>query len=161
MRHRVWVLAIMAVVGCAALMRAQARSDEQSLKTAHEALVASVKAGNLTLLQPMIHPRGLGFFRESVTTVQLGNNYGAADVLPGVLTDVGRFVAVPTDTVYRAVGQVGVVLMTAHFQAPKGSNQPDRSSRATYVYTVDGGNWRLLSWHASDMPLKKDMPPKK
>ncbi len=151
----------MAVVGCAALMRAQARPDEQSLKAAHEALFASVQAGNLTLLQAMIHPRGLGFFRDSVNTVQLGNNYGVAEVLPAVLTDVGRFVAVPTDTVYRAVGQVGVVLVTAHLQAPKGSNLPDRSSRGTYVYSVDGGNWRLLSWHASEMPLKKDMPPKK
>ena len=154
MKHRVWVLAIMAVVGCAALMGAQARGDEQSLKTAHEALIASVKTGNLALLQAMIHPRGLGFFRDSVNTVQLGNNYGTGDVLPAVLTDIGRFAAVPTDTVYRAVGQVGVVLMTANLAAPKGSKQ-SRSSRATWVYVVDGENWRLLSWHASDMPLQK------
>ncbi len=154
MRHRVWVLAIMALVGCAALMRAQTPSDEQTLKTAHEALFSSVKAANLTLLQAMIHPQGLGFFRESVGSVRLGANYSPADVLPAVLTDIGQFVTVPTDTVYRVVGQVGVVLMTAQLQAAK-KGQPNRSSRATYVYIMDGGNWRLLSWHGSDMPLKK------
>jgi hypothetical protein len=114
-----------------------------------------VKTGNLTLLQAMIHPRALGFFRESVNSVQLGSNYGPAEALPAVLSDIGAFVTVPTDTVYRVLGQVGVVLMTANLQAPKDSKQPNRSSRATYVCIEDGGNWKLLSWHGSDMPLKK------
>ena len=154
-KYRVWILAIMAVVGCAALVRAQAPADEQSLKIAHEALFSSVKTANLTLLQAMIHPQALGFFRESQRSVRLGPNYGAADVLPAVLTELGQFLAVPTDTVYRVVGQVGVVLMTAHLQASKGSNLPNRTSRATYVYINEGGTWKLLSWHGSDMPLKK------
>jgi hypothetical protein len=118
-------------------------------------LFSSVKTANLTLLQAMIHPQALGFFRESQRSVRLGSGVGAADVLPAVLSDLGRFVAVPTDTVYRVVGQIGVVLMTAHLQASKGSDLPARSSRATYVYVADGGTWKLLSWHGSDTPFKK------
>jgi hypothetical protein len=155
MKYRAGILAILAVLASAALLTAQPRSDEQSLKTAHETLFSSVKTANLTLLQAMIHPRSLGFFRESLSAVQLGPGYGAAEALPTVLTDLSQFNAVPTDTVYRVLGPVGVVLMSAHLQAPKASKkQLDRSSRATYVYISDGENWKLLSWHGSDTPLK-------
>lgn len=155
MRHRMWVLAVVALIGSSVLMRTQARMDEQSLKVAHETLFGGVKTGNLALLQTMIHSRGLGFFRESVRPAQLGAGYGAGDALPAVLADLGRFQSIPTQTVYRVVGQVGVVAMTAQLQAQKGSDQQDRFSRATYVYIVDGANWKLLSWHGSDTPQKK------
>jgi len=35
----------------------------------------------------------------------------------------------------------------------KGSK--DRYNRGTYVYISEGGNWKLLSWHGSDTPLKQ------
>jgi len=142
-------------VGLAAVPRAQVRMDEASLKTAHEALIAGVKTANLTLLQAMIHPNGLGFFRESQRPAQLGSGSSAADVLPAVLADLGRFAAVPTQTIYRVVGQTGIVAMTSQLQAQKGSKEQDRYSRGTYVYVVEGGNWKLLSWHGSDSPLVK------
>jgi len=154
-KHRVWILAVVILVGSAAVVRAQARMDEASLTAAHEALVVGVKTANLTMLQAMIHPRGLGFFRESQLPIQLGADFTANNVLPAVVADLGRFMAVPTQTIYRVVGQVGVVMMTALLVAPKESKELlDRSSRATYVYVVDGGNWRLLSWHGSDLPVK-------
>lgn len=156
MRLRVWVLAIMVVVAPVALARAQSGPDEQSLKVAHETIINAVKAGNLSLLQALIHPRGLGFYRDSQFPVQIRSDYSAADAVPAVLTDLSRFVAVPTDTVYRVVGQVGVVCMTASLQAKKGDNKPpDRYTRGTYVYISEGGNWKLVSWHGSDTPLVK------
>ena len=120
MKHRVWILAVVILVGSAAVVRAQARMDEASLTAAHEALVVGVKTANLTMLQAMIHPRGLGFFRESQLPIQLGADFTAGNVLPAVVADLGRFMAVPTQTIYRVVGQVGVVMMTALLGGAKG-----------------------------------------
>jgi hypothetical protein len=71
------------------------------------------------------------------------------------MADLGRFVSVPTDTVYRIFGEVGLVNMTATLRAKKGERQPDRFVRGTYVYISEGGNWKLVSWHGSDIPLVK------
>ena len=149
---------ILAIMGAAASVvpgYAQKVPDEQSLKIAHETLISSIKEANLVVLQPMIHPRGLGFFRESQFPVEIRNDYSAADALPALVNDISRFVAVPTDTVYRVFGQAGLVLMTAQLQTKKGEKQPPRYLRGTYLYIPEGGNWRLVSWHGSDTPLAK------
>ena len=153
MRHLGWILAIMVAAESLSPGHAQSGPDEQSLKTAHETMINSVKTANLTILQAMIHPRALGFYRESQFPVQIRSDYTAADAVPSVLTDFGRFIAVPTDTVYRVVGQVGVVCMTSALQPKKGEKQPPRYLRGTYVYISEGGSWRLVSWHGSDTPL--------
>jgi hypothetical protein len=150
----VCVLAIVVVVGSGALARAQGSPDEQSLKVAHETVIGSVSTANLTVLQAMIHPRGSGFFKESQQLVQLGAGATAADILPTLITDLGRFVTVPTDTSYNVIGLVGVVNLTAVLQAKKGERQPDRFVRGTYIYVSEGGNWKLVAWHGSDTPLQ-------
>ena len=155
MRHRTCVLAIVAVVGTAVMARAQGAPDEPSLKTAHETIVSSVTSGNLAVLQSMVHPRATGFFRESQQLVQLGGSVTAASILPTLVSDLGRFVTVPTNTAYRVIGPVGMVNMTAMLQAKKGEKQPDRFVRGTYIYLWDAGNWKLISWHGSDTPLQK------
>jgi hypothetical protein len=130
-------------------------ADERSLQVTHETLVSGVKSGNVVMVQALIHPRALGFFRDSTRLVQLGGEYSAADAVPTLLADLGRFVATPTETVYRVVGTTGVVLMSTTFRAKKGEKEPDRYVRATYVYLPDGANWKLMSWHTSDVPLVK------
>ena len=155
MRHRGWVLAVVFAVGSVGVAHGQTGPDEQSLKVAHETVINAVKSGNLVLLQALIHPRALGFYRESQFPVQIRSDYSVADAVPAVLTDLSRFVTVPTDTVYRVVGDVGVVCMTVNFQAKKGEKAPPRYTRGTYVYISEGGNWKLLTWHGSDTPLVK------
>lgn len=155
MGYRIVVLAIVALVGSASTVRAQESPEEHALRAAHETIVGSVTTGNLALAQAMIHPRALGFFRDSLFLVQLGGEVGTTDILPAVVGDLSRFVSVPTDTVYRTFGQVGLVSMTATLRAKKGEKQPDRFVRGTYAYISDGGNWKLVSWHGSDIPLVK------
>jgi hypothetical protein len=154
-RTQVRALVTVAMVAWAAVAHAQGNPDEQALKAAHETLVGSVTTGNLTMAQAMIHPRGMGFFKDSQMLVQLSSQVGPANILPAVIADVGRFVSVPTDTTYGFFGQVGLVNMTATLRAKKGEKQPDRFVRGTYVYIADGGNWKLVSWHGSDIPLQK------
>lgn len=155
MRYRICLLAIVTFMGSEIVTRAQGNPDESSLKLAHETLIKSVTSANLTVLQSMIHPRASGFFQASQQLVQLGAGVSAADILPTLIADLGHFVSIPTDTAYRVVGPVGVVNLTAFLQAKKNEKQPDRYVRGTYVYSWDGGNWKLVSWHGSNTPLKK------
>jgi hypothetical protein len=142
--------------GSISLGYAQGSLDEKSLKTAHETMIQNIEKANLVVLQAMIHPRALGFFRESQSPAQIRREYSTADALPSVVSEYAKFVAVPTDTVYRVVGQVGIVCMTTAMQAKKGEKQSSRYHRGTYVYISEGGNWKLLSWHGSDTPPMKD-----
>ena len=107
------------------------------------------------MAQALIHPQAVGFFRTSERVVQLTTSYGPADALPAVIADLGQFIVVPHDTSYRIVGNTGIVSM-ANILAPakKGERIKERSTRSTYVYTSVDGNWKLLSWHTSDTPLK-------
>jgi hypothetical protein len=154
-RHLGWILAIMITMASIGLGHAQNSLDEQSLKTAHETVMNNIKTANLVVLQAMIHPRALGFFRESQRPAEIRSGFTPADALPSVVSDLGKFVSVPTDTVYRVVGQVGIVCMTAAMEAKKGEKQLSRSQRGTYVYISESGNWKLVSWHGSDTPLTK------
>jgi hypothetical protein len=150
------MLAIMIFAGSMVPGHAQSGLDEQALKTAHETMIQNIEKANLVVLQAMIHPRALGFFRDSHSPAQIRREYSAADALPSVVADIAKFVAVPTDTVYRVVGQTGIVCMTTAMQAKKGEKQSSRFLRGSYVYIAEGGNWRLLSWHGSDTPLMKE-----
>ena len=71
MLQRVCVLALVAVICTSSAVRAQGRPDEASLKLVHETMVKSVTAGNLAVVQGLIHPQALGFFRDSQQAVRL------------------------------------------------------------------------------------------
>jgi len=154
-KKTIFSLAMVLTLGSASLLNARVESGETSLKTAHQVLIDAVKSGNLAILQAVIHPRALGFYRESQFAVQLRSDYSAGDALPAVLDDLSRFVTIPSDAIYRAVGDVGVVCLSATLTAKKGEKDPTRYVRGTYVYINVAGNWKLLSWHSSDVPLKK------
>jgi hypothetical protein len=64
-QQRVCVLALFAVICTASAVRAQGRPDEDSLKLVHETMIKSVTAGNLAVVQSLIHPQSVGFFRDS------------------------------------------------------------------------------------------------
>jgi hypothetical protein len=155
MKYSGWIMAIMIAVASTTLGHAQSNLTEQSLKTTHETMVSTIKTANLVMLQAMIHPRALGFFRESQATVQIRDNYTVADALPSVIAEFSRFMPFVTDTVYRVVGQVGIVCMTTVLQPKAGEKQPTRYLRGTYIYISEGGKWTLVSWHGSDTVLAK------
>jgi hypothetical protein len=155
MKYSGWIMAIMIAVASTAIGHAQSNLTEQSLKTTHETMISNIKTANLVVLQAMIHPRALGFFRESQATVQIRDNYPVADALPSVIAEISRFMPFVTDTVYRVVGQAGIVCMTAVLQPKVGEKQPIRYLRGTYVYVSEGGKWNLVSWHGSDTVLAK------
>lgn len=154
-RQIVCGLAVVALAASTAVVRAQGSPDEASLKLVHETVFKAVASGNLTLIQGLIHTRASGFFRDSQQPVQLGSGVTAADVLPTLLADLGHFQSIPTDTVYRVIGTVGVVNMTSFQQRNRNERGSDRYLRGTYIYAWDGGSWKLVSWHGSDTPLKK------
>lgn len=156
MRQTTIVVAAVAMLGMPIAARAQAGPDETSLKVAHETIIKAVTSGNLAVVQGMMNPRASGFFRESQQLVQLSPTVTAAAVLPALIADLGTFASIgTTDTGYRLFGTIGIVNITA-FQKRKPSEKgSDRFVRGTYVYLFEAGNWKLISWHGSDAPLKK------
>jgi hypothetical protein len=154
-KRNIPALALAAVLAWGPALSAQSSSGEQGIRVSHEALLAAVKSGNLTMAQALIHPQALGFYRESQMLVQLSGTYGAAEALPTVLADLGRFSIVPYDATYRVIGNTAVVCMSTNMQAGKSEKVKDRYLRSTYVYIRADGNWKLLSWHTSDTPLKQ------
>jgi hypothetical protein len=145
-----------AVLGLPVAATAQAGANEASLKLAHETVVKAVTSGNLAVVQGIIHPQGAGFFRDSQQLVQLTPTATASSVLPTLITDLGTFAAIATtSTVYRTFGTVGIVNMTAFEKRKPSEKGSDRFVRGTYVYVFEAGNWKLVSWHGSDTPLKK------
>lgn len=155
MRTATFILTVILALGLTSPMNAQSNSAETALKMAHEFLINAVKSGNLTTLGAAIHPRALGFYRQSQSVVQLRSEYSATEALPAVLDDLSRFMTVSTETVYRAVGNTGVACMSAILTPKQGDKGPTRYLRSTWIYVNVDGNWKLVSWHSSDVPLAK------
>ena len=153
------VLALAVILASTSPLAGQSQATEQTLKVAHESLMAAIKSGNLAMAQGLIHAKALGFYRASERAVELSSSYTAANALPTVLADLGRFGIVPFDATYRALGSTGIVLMSTNLQVTKEAKEKEkdiksRYLRSTYVYVAVDGNWKLLSWHTSDTPLK-------
>lgn len=155
MLKRIVILVLIALSGIVLLGIAQSNPTKANLQLAHESLISAITSGNLTLAQAMIHPNALGFFRESQRFVELRADYGAADALPSVIEDISQFNGYTFDVSYRVVGNTGIVCMANILEAKKWSKAKDRHTRSTYVYVNVGGNWKLLSWHTSSIPLNK------
>jgi SnoaL-like domain len=155
MVRRILLACTIAVLASGSAAVAQGVSGEERLKVTHQTLLSAITSGNPAMLESVIHRSGLGFFRESQMIVQLGGSYGPKEAIPDVLADLGRFTMAAYDTVYRVAGSTGVVGMAMNFQPKKGEKGPPRFIRSTWVYADVDGAWRLLSWHSSDIPLKK------
>jgi len=155
MKRAALVLAIGVSLASVPMLGGQTDSGEASLRAAHQLLLQAVTSGNVALVGNVVHPRAVGFFRDSQLLVQLRSGYGTSDVVPAVVADLSRFTSTPTDVVYRVVGDAGVVCVTANMEANAWEKEKDRYVRATYVYARVNGNWKLLSWHTSDIPLAK------
>jgi hypothetical protein len=155
MLRRLFAACAVVASASATLLVAQGGSSEERLKVTHQTLVSAITSGNPAMLESVIHRNGIGFFRDSQMVVQLGGSYGAKEAIPDVLADLGRFTMAAYDTVYRVAGPTGVVCMAMNFQPKKGEKGPPRYIRSTWVYADVDGAWRLVSWHSSDVPLKK------
>lgn len=149
------VLTAVLSLGSTGFLKGQSMSADESLKVTHETLANAVKQGNLTLIQGLIHPRALGFFWDSQMLVELRPDFGPAQALPPVIADLSRFIATPYSATYRVIDDTGVVCMTTSRVPKKGEKQPVGYYRLTYVYVQSEGNWKLLSWHSSETPLKR------
>jgi hypothetical protein len=97
-KPRVCVLALVAIIAAAPVVRAQGRPDEASLKLAHGIMIKSITAGNFAVVQGMIHPQAVGFFRDSQQPVRLGPSLSPADILATLIADLGHFTSTSTDT---------------------------------------------------------------
>ena len=155
MVRRVLLACAIAVLASGSAAVAQGAPGEGRLKVTHQTLLAAITSGNPAMIESAIHRNGLGFHRESQMIVQLGGGYGPKEAIPDVLADLGRFTMAAYDTVYRVAGSTGVVCMAMNFQPKKGEKGSPRYIRSTWVYADVDGAWRLLSWHSSDIPLKK------
>jgi hypothetical protein len=154
-KPRVSVLALVAIIATAPVVRAQGRPDDASLRLVHETMIKSITAGNLAVVQGIIHPQALGFFRDSQKPVRLGSDLSPADILATLIADLGHFTSTPTDSGYRVLGNVGIVYMTTYQERKSNERGSDRFVRGTYIYLWDNNGWKLVSWHGSDTPLKK------
>jgi len=140
---------------------AQSLSPEDSLRLTHDAVAKGVREGNFALLQGLIHPQALGFFWDSQMLVEMKAGFGPTEALAPVIADLSRFTSTPSSTTYRAIGDTGVVCMTST-RVPMKGEKPNkgekltvRYNRLTYVYVRSGDNWKLISWHTSETPLKR------
>ena len=149
------LLVFIAISGMTHLLMAQPVPTEKSLKTAHDSFISAVNSGNLVMAQAMIHPNAIGFFRESVRLVELRAGYGPAEALAAVIKDLSLFNQSDLETAYRVVGNTGIICISRGLAAKKWSKTDDLYLRSTFVYVNTAGNWRLISWHTSDSPLKK------
>jgi len=155
MVRRVLVLSVIAVSASVPALRAQNAPTEDSLKLAHQAVMSAITSGNPAMLEPVLHRNAIGFFRDGQMIAQVGGGYSTKDAVPAVLADLGRFSMTEYDAVYRVAATSGVVCMGTRFQPKKGEKGQPRYIRSTWVYANLDGAWRLLSWHSSDVPLKK------
>ena len=155
MRRCVLVLCVVMVFVPARTLRAQGAPTEDSLKLAHQTLMSAISSGNPAMMKPVLHRNGVGFLRDSQMIVQLGGSFGPEEAIPLVLADLGRFSSATYESVFRVVGTTGVVCVAINFQPKKGEKAPPRFVRGTWTYAYLDGAWRLLSWHSSDIPLKK------
>jgi len=130
---------------------------EDELKAAHGVVERAVDTGNINILESVIHPRALGFFRISQIPVLLNRNYTVRDAVPAVLEDFSHYSSIPYESKFRVVGNTGIVCTTSYQQPKKKSvkGPKKRYTRTTAVYTKTAGGWKLLSWHTSDIPLAK------
>lgn len=152
MRRSMVMLAALAVLTLGPPSRAQTPASEESLQVAHDTVVNAVKTGNLAMLTGLIHRKAMGFFEDGQMLARLRPGSSPQELLSPVVADVSKFASSPVETDYRVVGDTGVVCITAAVKDPKSSTQ---YLRVSYVYVFVEGNWRLLSWHSSQVPLKR------
>jgi hypothetical protein len=155
MRTTTFILMGILALGSIPLLSAQTESAETTLQMTHEFLTNALKSGNLASVAAVFHPSALGFYWQSQSVVQLSREYSATDALPAVLDDLGRFTAFAPATVYRVFGNTGIVCMSATLTPIKGDKKLTRYLRSTWVYININGNWKLASWHSSEVPLAK------
>jgi hypothetical protein len=141
-------------------LAARAATPEDSLKLAHETLVSSIVQGNLAMAQGLVHQNALGFFWDSQMLAEIKPEFTAAQALPPIIADLGRFTSTSSSTTYRVVGDTGIVCMTSVRVPTKEAKKEDSKLqtayyRLTYTYVRVGENWKLLTWHTSQTPLVK------
>lgn len=142
-----WILTLAVVI----LSQLPALSaDLDSLRAAHSLILKTVETSNITGLERRVHPRAMGFFRESQRAVTFNRS-----VAEFAMMDLQAFSATPYGTEYRVVGTSGIVCSVVRLAPDRSAtSKPPRTVRGTYLYTNVDGRWLLASWHTSDVPLK-------
>lgn len=132
------------------------QSDVESLKIVHGSLTDLVASGDSALLESLVHPEAMGFFRDSQLPVSLSSRLTITDIAPALLNELSKFNRSTYDTMYRVIGDTGIVCARGAMVPVKLSGRKANTvyDRVTYIYSRINGNWRLVSWHSSDMPVK-------
>ena len=149
-----WVLALALAVGLTGSTAGQALSPEASLKATHDTLMQAVTAANADRVAPLIHPRALGFFRDSQQVTELKGASNLGPIVAALLRDLGEFTAAQANSTTLLVeGNTGIVTQTSRRETVVEKKPVSRYLRTTGVYLRSGDGWKLLSWHTSDTPL--------
>ena len=146
---------LLTIVALLVLVCPLCASDEDDVKATHRIVGDAAKTGNFTLLGSMIHPQAIGFLRESQIPVQLGGDYGVKEFLPSFLANISRFTLTTYNTVFRVVGNTGIVCITNTAVPNDKSKDKQSYNRGTFVYVKIQDQWKLFSWNISEIPLKK------
>lgn len=148
--------AAIVLIASASEVGAQGLSLEDSLKATHQTLMQAVGAASAERVSALIHPRALGFFRDSQRVVQLQGG-DLTVVVQGLLKDLGEITTSqqPLDTSLRVIGETGIVTQTTMRESVVSKRKVVRYLRTTAVYLRTPDGWKLASWHTSDTPLEK------
>jgi len=150
-----WILAAALVLGLTASSEGQTLTPEASLKATHEMLMQAVTAANADRVAALVHPRALGFFRNSQQVAELKGRDSLGVLVETLLRDLGEFTADQQShsTTMRIEGDTGIVTQTSRRETVVQKKNVTRYLRTTAVYVRSADGWKLLSWHTSDTPL--------
>lgn len=131
-------------------------SDVEGLKAAHALVFEAVKSADIPLIAASVHPRAMGFFLTSHFPAKLTVRRGIQEIAPYIMSDLSGFARTEMSTEYRVAGTVGIVCATIQLM-PRGQEKKKPGyRRTTLIYGYSGDQWKLVSWHSSDAPLKRD-----
>ena len=129
-------------------------SDQESLRTVHAFLARAIDSGNLDAIASRVHPEAIGFFRDAHESIVLGPKMGIKEIMPALLENLKGMVSVSYDTDYRVFGDTAIVCDRFVLQRGGRHNRSSAPTRTTYVYARSEGQWLLVSWHSSAVPLR-------
>lgn len=125
-------------------------SDVASLKLAHTLVFQAVRSVNTKVLEAMLDPEAMGFFRGSHLPVTMTNSQGVPEIAVYLVNDFATLARAELQSEYRVVGTTGIVLSVIQLRS-RGSDKV-ANSRSTVVYHYTGESWKIVSWHSSDVP---------
>lgn len=132
---------------------ARASQDPVGLRSADENVVRAQRLHDPEVFFEFLHPQLIGFEADGLFARDY-STLGEAerrDGLTGKWSSLKHYDVIPTTSVYRVVGDTGLVLGFLEEQSERaGYPRKSREVRVMRVYTKETGDWRLLAFHFSE-----------